>query len=228
MACDPCPDCGEAITAEPTVEMIFINQDSIDALDVLINDNNTQLSNLSIEINDLNDTIDFLQNDSIPTLEERIAAGEEYLQEALDEVTIALNHFIVDLENLTDQENELDSLNSAYNSTKTIINSGLLNISSINLPEINESIVYDPNDSAVSWNFPLSFDNSFSIYEILISDELFSIELSHETFTEVDEERNVIVRARDIQIVSSSSNFITLDSCNENCVDGEAIFTFYF
>ncbi len=53
-----------------------------------------------------------------------------------------------------------------------------------------------------------------------------TIEFSYDNIQEVDEERNVLIRAENIQVVSTT--FDSFDNCEENCVDGEASFTFYF
>ena len=54
--------------------------------------------------------------------------------------------------------------------------------------------------------------------------------MDYETFQEVDRERNVLIRARNIKVISFTQNTVdsVLTNCEETCQDGEATFTIYF
>jgi len=114
---------------------------------------------------------------------------------------------------------------SNLNSAKSSVNSGLVELTAINIAGFN-TVPLDTNISE-SWTVPLSFEKEFSIYEILVQEETLVIELDYETFTEVDNERQIRVRAQNIQVVDAIG-IDSLINCEQNCIDGETTFTFYF
>lgn len=218
LSCDPCPDCGEPLTSEPTVEMIFINQDSIDLIDeeLIVLDS---LDSSFIAINAL--LVDF--RDSLNRIQDSIA---NMLNEYLDEEADLLDSIgELELDSIFLDELKIDSTVSVLSTTRATINSGDILVNKVKFPEINDSLIY--SDSTTSWNFPLSFEKTFTIYEVFIQDETLVIELDYETFTEIDVERNVRIRAENIQVVDTAG-VDSLNVCEQNCVDGTASFTFYF
>ena len=220
LSCDPCPDCGKPIASEPTVEMIFIYQDSIDAIDEVLMDLDS-LDSTFISINTL--LADF--RDSLQALNDSIDLG---LTEYVDERDAVLDTIPqIQMDSLFLETLKIEDSISTLSSTRATINSGNILVNEIRFPEVNESLTYTDDDSSDVWFFPLSFEKRFAIYEVLIQDETLVIELDYETFTEVDEERNVRIRAENIQLIDTTG----VDSvivCEQNCVDGEASFTFYF
>jgi len=217
--CDPCEDCG-TVTFEPTVEMIFINADSLKVLD-------DSLAFFAFNDSSLTSNIEIL--DTLRTRLEEVQTGLDTgnmsLQEEKEEIINLINERQTDSLSFATLNQNADSLISIFNETRITINSGLLLVSEVTVPEVGSSLTYE--DSATSWRFPLSFENDFSIYELMIANELYTIELDYETFTEVDEQRNVLVRARNIQVIDTVG-FDSVDICQQNCVDGNASFTFYF
>ena len=123
------------------------------------------------------------------------------------------------------ENQEIGENTAILNTARSTINSGLILVNRISLPETGSTITF--SDSAIAWNFPLSFWEEFSVYDVLIHDENFTIELDYETFTEVDEQRNIRIRAQNIRVIDTMG-FDSLNICEENCIDGEASFTFYF
>ncbi|MEM0938292.1 MAG: hypothetical protein AAF600_05900 [Bacteroidota bacterium] len=218
-SCDPCENCNGPVLFEPTVEMVFINQDSIIIIDsaLLVYDSlDSSFSSVNLLLVDLRDRLN--------EIEDSLALGLMEYQDEKDALLDAINES--ELDSIFLDSLEIDSNTVALNDIKSTINSGLIKIDTLFIPETGAFISYD--DSSTSWPFPLSFEKDFTVYEVLIHNEEFSIELDYETFTDLDQERNVLIRARDIQVIDLSDNFITLDSCNENCLDGEATFTFFF
>ena len=217
-SCDPCLDCGQPLAYEPTVDMVFINQDSIASIDIALiqyDSLDSIFTLVKVELEDL--------RDSLIEVQDSIAKG---LDEYLDEEASLLEMISQGEQDSLFYENQkIDSNSSVLNNSKSTISSGNILVNMVSFPEINESLTY--TDSATVWSFPLSFEKKFSIYEVLIQDEVFTIEVDYEVFTEVDEERNVRIRAQDIRIVDTSGIDSLID-CEQNCVDGEASFTFYF
>ena len=222
ISCDPCPDCGEPVLFEPITKMIFINQSQIPFLDDSLDYyafNDSALSSNSFILDTLRDRIEDIEvgldTADNPELEQEKMEIEQLIPGYKDDSSFYAKLNV-----------DADSITDILTSTKSDINSGLLRIETLEIVETGQTISY--SDSATTWNFPLLYDGNASTYDFTIAEEPFSISLEYETFTEVDAARNVIVRAKDILVVESSDNFITLDSCDLNCVDGKATFTFYF
>ncbi|WP_425391768.1 hypothetical protein [Ekhidna sp.] len=190
-SCDPCDDC-TSVTYEPTVQLKFINQDSISKLDALI-------------------SINSIEDDKIDSLLQVIDDSETNK-----------------IDSLNNEKSAIDSVNAAYNVIKSTINSGLILVQRISIVGSSYDSIY--TDSASSFSIPLSYDKSFNQYEIVINDFSEIIEFDYNNVQELDESRNVLIRATNIRVVES--NYVKIDSvqsnCEETCIDGEAIFTFYF
>ena len=187
MACDPCPDCGEPILKEPTVEMIFINQDSINLIDD------------SLAVFDFNDSsltanIDSLEvlTDSLQIVLDSIASGG-----MLDTEKSNLESLIAsrkgDSAFFAFRNKDADSLSSILQGTRSTINTGLMVVSELTILETGASITYSETDSMESWNFPLLFEATATSYEFVIAEERYGISLGYETFTEVDQQRNFLI-----------------------------------
>ena len=209
---------------EPTVSFVFINQDSIkqlnDSLDVFaFND-----SILNLTINSLNELRNRL--DSVNTA---IINGSLLFQEKQDlEEWIDLRQADSLFYALLNED--ADSLTTVFNATKATINSGLIQVNQIEIIGENFVDTFEEVDRATSWKVPLSFRDDFNQYEV--SFDAFSeiIELSYDVKEELDEDRNILIRAENIQVVERT--YARIDSvksnCEENCIDGNAVFTFYF
>ncbi len=218
-SCDPCSECSEPLVVEPTVEMIFINQDSIvaidDSLSVIAFNDSSLLANI--------DSLTLL-NDSLTIILDSISNGGILETEKLSlESLILLRQ--ADSALFATLNKDADSISTILIATKSTINEGFLLIEQIEIVESNGLITY--SDSANSWDLPLLFDGNQTSYDLTISESVFSISLSYETFTEVSEEREITIRASDISILNTIG-FDSLINCETNCVDGNASFTFYF
>lgn len=217
VSCDPCDDCS-TITFEPTVQLIFINSDSLQAIDstlVAIESIDSALSanidSLLVLRDSLNSIIDSIANGGLLSQQQSII--ESQISERRTDSTIFGTRY-----------EEVFPLISVLTQTKSTINSGLMLVSNIDIPEIGSSLTY--MDSSTFWNIPLSFNKDFTLYDITIDNEVYRIEFDYNNFTEVDQQRNVLVRAKDIRVINHS--FDSLKACDDNCIDGEATFTFYF
>ena len=220
-ACDPCNDCTSTFF-EPTVTLVFINQDSIQNLD-------DSLAVFAFNDSVLTANIDSLDNlrDSLQIVLDSIANGGSLTQEQND-----LEGWIVDRQVdsafYATLNQDADSLSAIFNLTKTIINSGLIQLDSIEVLTTGTSLISE--DSTVNWNIPLAFDGSFNQYEVTLEGVSDVLTFSYDNFQEVDQERTVLIRAANIELVSFTNNFIdsVRTSCEETCFDDEATFTVYF
>ncbi len=217
VACDPCDDC-DSISFEPTVSFVFINQDSINALD-------DSLAVFAFNDSSLNANKDSLLalRDSLDKVNVAISNGGDFTSEKSDlEQWISSRQ--VDSTFYATLNKDADSLSAIFNTTKTTISSGLLLVDQIEILGASNLLTY--TDSATAWSIPLAFDGSFTQYEITIAGKTETVELAYDNIQEIDEQRNVLIRAENIQVVSTT--FDSFDNCEENCIDGEASFTFYF
>ncbi|MEP0987276.1 hypothetical protein [Ekhidna sp.] len=217
ISCDPCDDC-DSVSFEPTISLIFINQDSIQSID-------DSLAIISFNDSSLAANIDSLSilRDSLETINDSIQNGGD-----LNSEKMALEDWIMSRQSdsllFVIKNLGTDTITPILNQTKASINTGLLKVDQIEI--LGTSNVFSYEDSATTWSIPLSYNEDFNQYEITIAGVPRLIELSYSTFQELDQERNVLIRAKDIQVVTTT--FDSFDNCEENCVDGETIFTFYF
>jgi hypothetical protein len=209
-------------TFEPTIELVFINADSLSKL----NDSTDVVNNLNIRldglISSLNDTLSSLV-DSLEVIDDSIAVGGQ-----LDAQKLSIEAAILDYSNqrttLNEKHDVQDSLISVMNSIVSVINSGLVLVSQVEVIETGNLLSYE--DSTSSIDLPLSFDGSFYQYSIDIDDETYTLELDYNLVQEIDNKRNVLIRANDIVVTQHS--FDSLNACTENCTDGNATYIFYF
>lgn len=216
-ACDPCDDC-DSISFEPTVSFTFINQDSISSIDdslAVFAYNDSALSTNGDSL--------LILRDSLNVINESISNGGDFTTEKMN-----LEQWIAERQGdstlFATKNKDADSLSTVFNTTKSLISSGLLLVDQIEILGASNVLTY--TDSAISWNIPLSFDGSFTEYEVTIAGVTETIELAYDNIQEVDEQRNVLIRAENIRVINTS--YDSLINCDENCIDGEASFTFYF
>ncbi|MEO1254467.1 MAG: hypothetical protein AAFY41_06230 [Bacteroidota bacterium] len=228
IACDPCEDCDSTIF-EPTVSLVFINQDSIQILDDSLAVFAFNDSVLTANI----DSLDILR-DSLNVVNDSIANGGMLSNERAD-----LQRWIeerrADSATFAAKNENADELTAEFNDIKGVISSGLIQVDQIAVLGTSFINTYDEVDSATEWSIPLSLnplssERSFNEYEVSIAGLTEIIELDYEVFEEVDQQRTVLVRARDIRVVDRM--YVEIDSvksnCEENCFDGTTVFTFYF
>ncbi|WP_370090513.1 hypothetical protein [Ekhidna sp.] len=220
VSCDPCDDC-DTVSYEPTISLVFINQDSINSLDDSLMVFSFNDSALAVHVNAL-DTL----RARLEEVQIGLDTGNTSLQAEKDEILILIPERQTDSSYYATLNQDADSLTAVFNTTKSTINSGLLQVDQIEILGTTFVNTYEDIDSATIWSIPLSYDGEFNTYEVVIAGIARTIEFSYDNTQEVDEERNVIIRAENIQVVSST--FDSFDNCEENCVDGEASFTFYF
>ncbi|WP_424964158.1 hypothetical protein [Ekhidna sp.] len=221
VSCDPCDDC-DSVSFEPTVSLIFINQDSIkninDSLAVFVFNDSALSANT--------DSLTILR-DSLEIVKDSIANGGSLSEEQMN-LEQWISERQIDSTFYADLDQNADSLTSIFNQTKATINSGLIQLGKIEI--LGTGTVFTYEDSAEVWSIPLSYDAEFKQYEIQIAGITDILEVDYETFQEVDEERNVLIRAKNIEVISFTNNVIdsVLTNCDETCQDGEATFTIYF
>ncbi|MEQ9466485.1 MAG: hypothetical protein RLN88_03685 [Ekhidna sp.] len=219
VSCDPCDDC-ETVSFEPTVSLIFINQDSIQH----INDSLSVIAFNDSVINANIDSLDILR-DSLEIVLDSIENGGSLNSQRMD-----LEQWIMDrqADSLLYAEKNLgtDTIVPILTQTRSTINSGLLRVDQIEILGTSYVNLFEDIDSATTWSIPLSYEGEFTQYEVTIAGVSEIIEFAYDNYQEVDQQRNVLIRARNIRVINEP--YDSLINCEENCVDGEATFTFYF
>ena len=221
VSCDPCEDC-DTVSFEPTVSLIFINQDSIERIDERLSFFSFNDSALAVHI----DALDTLRS-RLEEVQAGLDTGNTALQAEKDQILALITEQQADSLFYEEQNINSDSA-TVLSEAKSTINTGLIKLDRIEILGTGTEFVYE--DSSEVWNIPLSFDEKFNQYEITIKGISDIIELDYETFQEVDEKRNVLIRAKNIEVISFTNNVIdsVLTNCEETCQDGEATFTIYF
>ncbi|MEM6830522.1 MAG: hypothetical protein AAF551_08380, partial [Bacteroidota bacterium] len=162
-SCDPCDDC-DSILFEPTINLVFINQDSLDKIDVRRTEINSFITELDEELRIIDSILTHL-NTRITDLNRRIEDGEDLefeKMQAEDSVIRITSNRTTPQENKDAQEIILDTLNT----TTATINSGLLFVDAIEIIETGGLLTFE--DSATSFRVPLSTNASFFNYAVTI------------------------------------------------------------
>ena len=199
---------------------MFINSDSLNKIE-------TQLSIIDFNDSALSSHINVLDTlrDRLEEVQLGLDTGNTSLEEEKELILVLIPENQTDSSLFATLNQDADSISSVLNETKSTINSGLLQVTQIEFIETGDTLLY--LDSATNYTIPLSFDKSFTQYAITIDGATYQIEVDYTTFEEIDVERNVLLRAKDIQIILPMNSFDSLQSC-ETCTDGEASFILYF
>ncbi|MFK7951341.1 MAG: hypothetical protein AB8B73_00740 [Ekhidna sp.] len=203
--------------------MMFINADSLKQMNDSIDITETNSALFASLLVDLADTLRNL-GDSLTIIQDSIANGGD-LDNEQAYIENAISHFSNDQAAATENKTIQDSLTLVMNEVVTLLNTGRNPVSKIEFIETGDTLLY--LDSAINYTLPLSFDQLFTTYGITIDNFTYEIEVDYTIEEEVDIERNVLLRAKDIQIILPMNSFDSLQTC-EICTDGEASFILYF
>ena len=187
----------ETENIDPFMRVVFINNDSLQALNLL-------LADIDITVADITSELD-----------------------SLDTVNV---------------DNQFDSLISALDSTRRILNSdrngfvatisdiqsGSVMISSITSPDGVTPLI-PPVDSAEVFVFPLNAGADFSNFVVSLDGRFYTLEATYNRST-VMEQRTVIVEASDLVVTSDDFDNIT-QLCRDSaitCLSNETTVTLHF
>ncbi len=183
---------------DPFMRVVFINDDSLQVLNLLVADIDTTVA-------DITGVLD-----------------------SLDTVNV---------------DNQFDSLISALDSTRRILNrdrngfattisdiqSGSVMISSITSPDGVTPLI-PPVDSAEVFVFPLNAGADFSNFVVSLDGRFYTLETTYERST-LMEQRTVIVEASNLIVTSDDFDSLTqqcLDTATTTCISNETVVTLYF
>lgn len=231
LACDPCADCDQPLIFDPTVEVKFINVDSLQKVNTVLEENADQKTTYA-DLKTQTLAKARSNNDSVSKYSNLVAGGQTQYQELLDA-------FLARKTILTDSTKLIDSLNTKLTASTTywtrikgLIAAGRVKVDTILLLENGRYLTFE--DSASNYVLPLLMEveeNEEGLREtnfrIRIKETVLRVGFTYQTEEIVDEiERQIELRALYIEPSTSDS---TLFECkNSSCADHETTLTFYF
>lgn len=225
--CDPCDDCGEPLVYDPTVKVVFINQDSLNQLTLLVNDNKDSIAALKVLKSSLTDSINTL-DDSLEVLQELIEGGENGYQSTFDQLSQIYDSLDVVSDSATSYSSQLTAINKELNSTISVISGGKVQLDQVIL--LNNGTVLTYEDTMSSFYLPLLLGTvgefTETNYEITIVDTVLVLDFSYHTYETVNEARVARVRARNLEVINSDT--VNVNCKTDECISDETTVTVYF
>lgn len=231
-ACDPCPDCGEALSYDPTVIMIFINQDSASKIEDSITVNTDSIDVLDSLDELIQDKIDSL-TDIKNYLDSLIDAGNTDYEDELATIVAEIESYDDASDEISILSDSLSSINSTLDDILDVINSGMLQIQDAIVVDNGSHVDFDDDDSLKKFPFPLLLpDNEGESYEtnyqIVITGDTFTIGFSYLTMETIDAERTVKLQAYNIDTLYHTFDSLKIKCTTTECISDETTITVYF
>jgi len=223
-ACDPCADCGEPLRYDPTVKMIFINQDSADVLNDSIQFNKDSIATNTALRKVNTDSMKVLQ-DSLIIVDTLVAAGKEEYIEVQDLFNETIDSLSIVSDSLSSYSKQLTAINTELTKILTVINKGTVQLQHTSILENGAELNYE--DSTTSFRLPLLLASNQTSYRITIDGIDYTIAFTYETFESIDKARVAKVSAGNLEVLSHSFDSLTLN-CPSDCISDDATVTVYF
>ncbi|MEQ8471837.1 MAG: hypothetical protein RIC35_11655 [Marinoscillum sp.] len=228
-ACDPCEDCGQPLEYDPSVKMIFINQDSIVSIKDSILFNTDSIARI--------DTVRLSLADSVRTLTDTINALNLLISSGNTQYVAQKNRFVgisdsldVVVDTLNIYKTRIRSLNTEMNKVISAINGGSIQLSEVLLVTNNINLFFE--DSMKSFSLPLLIGEVGSeqetSYRVIIVEDTFYISLQYSSYETVDAARVARIRTRNIDTVSHSFDSLNINCRTADCLSDETTLTVYF
>ena len=213
-SCDPCDECGMPLVFDPTVELVFINNDTLQGLDKEIASVTETLSTQELKEADAEDKLDSLENRLIE-VNELIENGDNSYEEERDDLEDLIIDYTDSLDYYALIIHELDSIQDHWVDFRQEVRDGLIKVDTLYVN--NQYITYD--DSAKSYHAPLLMtEEAFTQFETVIGKYRGEISFEYILEESVDETREIKLRARDI----TPHDYHQYDSISEpQCVTSE-------
>lgn len=213
-----CDEIDSVVSDDPKIYLFLLNRDSLDQVEPILEELSlelvgldTTLSNLEIEESywfiQLEQYTDSVEVQGLTDLEDERAEADS-IWEVLSANLVTLEY----------EDSVLNAENDIWTSAQSTIESGYVNISQIrNLQLSDASIDYESSDSLALWSLPLDMNSNQSGFEITIDNETFELNVSYDLETLVDENSRVVRQASNLDILSSTFDFDSLNC--EDCLD---------
>ena len=222
--CQDCDDCGPLLK-DPTVNLKFINQDSLGRVEELLTQTTQDLQETISTQTLVNDSIGII-NIQLQTIDLDIANGVDGLEELRSELSQQLESLQATFENLQElrllQESEITVLNNVQSD----ILSGRIFIDSL-VSRTDMTSSDFGTDSLTVFKFPLSVNRDSTAYSIFIGERMFELTLDYVRNFGEDERSRIEVIVSDIKI-REGYTFQQVDINCEVCPSNETTITAYF
>lgn len=205
----------EPTVRDPSVGMFFLNKDSLDQVNIIVDSLDAELTSFDAVITNLKSSANVLA-DSLITLTDSIAKGGNL---ELERNTVindldTLSLYIVGIEK---EDSTVNVRRTEWAATATIINSGSVLISTIENIKNGQSVSYE--DSSTTWRLPLDMNADNIEVNITIAQKVYKMSLSYTRSTTANEKNKVIIETSNFSIVATDFNNSSL-SCTA-CADSE-------
>lgn len=229
-ACDPCDDCGKPLVYDPSVTIVFINQDSIDLINDSIAINNDSIKRIDTARLQVADTLRTL-SDTIDALDKLIASGSTEYEDDKERFEFQYDSIGVVSDTLDLHKSQVSKINSGLSSIITTIKKGSVQLSEV-LLTTSETLIPFP-DSMKTFKFPLLIGevgtSQETSYRIVIVDDTIYLSMVYSTYETVDAARVARIRARNIDTLNvSEKDSLTINCRTDDCLSDETTFTIYF
>ncbi len=225
-SCDPCENCGEPLLFEPTVALIFINNDTLGKLTSelgLITDSLERSEDRESNAADQLDSMEarlIVVNDSIDNGNASYEAERDQLEDLIGIYIDSLGYY-------TELIGNIDSVYDYLIDQRRDVSNGLLKVDTLFIN--GQYLTYD--DSIETYDAPLLMnEESFTQFEVVIGDFRGEIAFDYELRESVDATREIKLRAYDI-FPTDFFGFDSLEgpSCvTPQCRDNETTVYLYF
>lgn len=225
-SCDPCDNCGEPLVFEPTVALVFINNDTLEKLTTVIEYVTDSLDRTETQETIAENELDSLEarlnvvNDSIENGNTSYEAEKDDLEELINTYADSLVYYTL----LAD---DIDSIADYFVAKRTDVLNGLLRVDTL---FINDQYLTF-SDSFEIYDAPLLMnEESFTQFEVVIGDFRGEVAFDYNLIESVDATREIKLRASDIFPV----NYVAFDSISDpdcetpQCFDHETTVYLYF
>ncbi|WP_421895726.1 hypothetical protein [Marinoscillum sp.] len=223
-ACDPCADCGEPLRYDPTVKMVFINQDSAGVLNDSIQFNKDSITT-NTALRKVNTDSSRVLQDSLLIVDTLVAAGKEEYVEVQTRFNQTIDSLTIVSDSLSSYSKQLTAINTELTKILTVINKGTVQLQQTSILETGAALIYE--DSMSSFRLPLLLASSQTSYQITIDGIDYAIAFTYETFESIDKARVAKVSAGNLAILSHSFDSLTLN-CPSDCISDDATVIVYF
>ena len=187
---------------------------------------------LELEQSPILTTVKFINQDSIVKLNQQIAVLNSTIN-AIDARISAIDAladrtpFLAEKDSLNLEKANLIKQRDEYNATKTLINTGSINLTILQAEGGKEPIFNSPIDSATNFIFPLDYNKTRSRFYATIKNKIDTIDFEYSLDT-LYTEFKVSVNTSNLSVPFHSFDSVKVECLNSQCISNEATVTFYF
>ncbi|UXX78025.1 hypothetical protein N7E81_11715 [Reichenbachiella carrageenanivorans] len=210
-----CEEEVEPLISDPSVSIFFLNKDSLDQVNVIIDSLSEEQVKYDTVITNLETSADQLV-DRLIVITDSIANGGDLDQER-EQIIHDLDTLNLYLTGIEREDSVVNATKSGWNSTAATISSGFLKVTSIENTKKRRSIVYE--ESSSNWKLPLDMRANDVDLDIKIADRTYRLAVGYSRSTVTDEKNKVIIRTSDFEIISTTFNSASV-TCGD-CIDSQ-------